>query len=158
MNKKYQKMLIDFMNAKANILKNNGIKTVYFDDIDKESIMNWNDVKSKNVWEDLWVHIYIANAKNLSGDTCLFCLFFSVEDQASQTCDDHVCLACSNGLNHVCLICSYGANHGICNSGHDSSYGILMEELTLEKNIYEDEIFSNVVYRKIIKEIEEKYT
>jgi hypothetical protein len=138
MNKKYQHMLVDFMQAKANILKNNGIRTVYFDDIDKENIMKWDDVRSKNVWEKIWNEIAIninsfSHFSSLYGCVCPFCLFFV-----------------------FCEGCSYGKNHGICNLGYDSLYGFLMKEI-VEKNIYEDEILSNKVHRKIIKEIESKY-
>jgi hypothetical protein len=139
MNKKYQHMLVDFMQATANILKNNDIQTVYFDDVDKENIMKWNDYHSEYLWEEVWNKIAIninsfPDCYGLDFYVCPFCLFFI-----------------------FCEGCDYGENHGICNKdNNENSYGILMQEI-VEKNINANEIFSNDVYKKIIKKIESEY-
>lgn len=89
--KRHQKKLIKFMEAKAQKLKEHGCKIKYFNDNDREAILNWKNKDCKNIIEIIKSHI--NKAYFLRTTTCPFCIKY-----------------------YTCKNCEYRKTHRMCSS------------------------------------------
>jgi len=140
-----QQKIVKFMQAKQKILnKNLQGRIRYFNKADKDAILKWSYKKATEVWDYIFVSIFIDDEEGLGYHTCPFCLYYI-----------------------GCKKCTYGKNHGICESYAyelDSDFTKINDKFGLtcscyhsdcgcDKPIYDKEILGNEHYREIIKEI-----
>lgn len=110
----YQKMLVEYMQAKQKEINKHNKLYRYFTNKDKIAILNFKDKISKKIWE--FIHNYISDDGRLSGndrviglcaDMCPFCIkldLYSNDDDECKKCEYNKnrgksCLECDSDWN-----------------------------------------------------------
>lgn len=129
----YQEMLIKFMEAKQQKLKEIGCEIPYFTSKDAEAIRQWDDKIAKNVWETIKENIEDNVECGLDAGVCPFCM---KQEYFGGDCES----------------CEYAKNHGICTRG---DYQDIWRFL-YKRKIDDEEILSYDFYQELIEKIEKE--
>ncbi len=135
MNKKYQKALVYFMWIKDKEIKKAGFN-LYMDIAIEDIIMKLSNKLAKSLYYDLKENILEYNVDGIDEDTCIFCMI--IQD-SHQECKD-------------CLYAEIKGNCYDTNSTYDK-----MIRFFDSKKISFSLFLDNKFYRRIIKDIEEKF-
>jgi hypothetical protein len=83
----------------------------YFNDGDREDIMNWEEPEAEKVWKKIQSNVHEHHYSGLQYKFCPFCHFH-----------DYVHAGPGKTIqNHGCQKCGYGRRHGICSGAEGAS-------------------------------------